>query len=92
MKDACTGLQLLARRWAPEIILALDGEARRFNWLLAHVEGISDRMLSIRLGEMEALGLVRRDVEAGPPVRVTYELVGSAEQYVRPLRQLARLT
>ncbi len=86
-----TGLELLSRRWAPEILLALDGEGRRFNWLLAHVEGVSDRVLSERLRDLERAGLLRRDVDAGPPVAVTYSLVGAAEQYLEPLRELAVL-
>jgi DNA-binding HxlR family transcriptional regulator len=35
---------------------------------------MSDRLLSARLKELEAEGLVRRDVQSGPGVRVSYEL------------------
>lgn len=87
-----SGFELLGKRWAPEIMLALDAEGKRFNWLLAHIEGISDRVLAERLRDLEAAGIVRRDVDGGPPVRVTYALVGKAEQYLAPLRQLAGMS
>ena len=38
------------------------------------VPGLSDRLLSQRLRELEEEGLVEREVEAGTPVRVTYSL------------------
>ena len=91
MQRSTSGLALLGRRWAPEIMLALDGEPKRFNWLLSTITGISDRVLTERLRDLVDAGLVRRDVEAGPPVRVSYSLVGSATQYLDPLRELAAL-
>ena len=36
--------------------------------------GLSDRLLSQRLRELEEEGLVEREVESGTPVRVTYSL------------------
>jgi DNA-binding HxlR family transcriptional regulator len=46
----------------------------RFGELGKAVPGLSDRLLSQRLRELEQQGLVRREVEAGTPVRVTYSL------------------
>ena len=40
--------------------------------------GVSDRLLSKRLRELEREGLVEREVEAGSPVRVTYSLTERA--------------
>jgi DNA-binding HxlR family transcriptional regulator len=51
----------------------LDGPCR-FNELLARVPNISDRLLTERLRELEAEGMVTREVQPGPPVRVVYEL------------------
>jgi len=45
-----------------------------FNELMASVPGLSDRLLTERLRELESEGLVRRTVISGPPVRVSYEL------------------
>ena len=46
----------------------------RFNQLLAGIPGISDRVLTERLRELETEGLVERLVDPGPPVRVSYRL------------------
>ena len=46
----------------------------RFGELGKAVPGLSDRLLSQRLRELEEEGLVEREVEAGTPVRVTYSL------------------
>ena len=48
----------------------------RFGELGKAVPGLSDRLLSQRLRELEEEGLVEREVEAGTPVRVTYSLTG----------------
>ena len=42
--------------------------------------GLSDRLLSQRLRELEEEGLVERQVEAGTPVRVTYSLTEAGQQ------------
>ncbi len=46
----------------------------RFGELAKVVPGLSDRLLSQRLRELEEKGLVERQVEAGSPVRVTYSV------------------
>jgi len=79
---------IITRRWAPEIILALAGEPRRFNWLLGHITGISDRVLTERLRDLEVTGLVVRRVAVISPIRVTYALTAEGERYVQPLAQL----
>lgn len=82
---------LLSLRWAPEILLALGKGDQRFTRLLnlePILNGISDRMLTERLKDLEESGLVARDVDAGPPVRVTYRLTGLGQKFVEPLRLL----
>ena len=46
----------------------------RFGELVKAVPGLSDRLLSQRLRELEDAGVVERSVEAGTPVKVTYSL------------------
>lgn len=68
-------IEVVGRRWTGAIVmvLVLRGQSR-FNELLSAIPGISDRLLSERLRELEAEGIVVRSVEAGRPVRVTYGL------------------
>jgi DNA-binding HxlR family transcriptional regulator len=67
-------VELIGRRWSGAIISVMLGGPQCFNELLAAVPGLSDRLLSERLRELESEGLVRRTVRPGPPVRVSYEL------------------
>ncbi len=67
-------VELLGRRWAGAIISVLLPGRARYAALREAIPGITDRMLSERLRELEAEGLLSRHVEAGIPVRVEYEL------------------
>jgi DNA-binding HxlR family transcriptional regulator len=68
-------VELIGRRWTGAILYALAADGPlRFAELKECVPGMSDRLLSARLKELEAEGLVRRDVQPGPGVRVSYEL------------------
>jgi DNA-binding HxlR family transcriptional regulator len=78
---------ILSRRWAPEILLALE-QPKRFNRILERLEPCSDRMLSVRLRDLEEAGLLVRIVDAGPPVKVEYQLTFAGERYLPVLKQL----
>jgi len=67
-------VELIGRRWTGAIISVMLGGSQCFNELLASVPGLSDRLLTERLRELESEGLVQRTVLPGPPVRVSYEL------------------
>jgi DNA-binding HxlR family transcriptional regulator len=67
-------IELLGKRWSGAIVHALLGGPRRFSELTHTVPQISDRLLSIRLKELEACGIVAREVYEGSPVRVEYAL------------------
>ena len=67
-------IELIGKRWTGAIVCALTERPMRFGELRKAVPGLSDRLLSQRLRELEEEGLVEREVEAGTPVRVTYSL------------------
>lgn len=67
-------VELIGKRWTGAILCALLERPMRFAELAQSVDGLSDRLLSERLKELEAEGLVRREVHAGKPVRVEYSL------------------
>lgn len=67
-------IELIGKRWTGAIVFALTDGPLRFGGLAKAIPGLSDRLLSQRLRELEEEGLVERVVEAGSPVRVTYSL------------------
>jgi DNA-binding HxlR family transcriptional regulator len=67
-------IELIGRRWIGAILRVLVGGPVRFNEILSAVPGLSDRLLTERLRELEREGLVSRTVAADRPIRVTYEL------------------
>ena len=66
--------QILGKRWTGLLLLALMDRPRRFCELTSLVEGLSDRVLSDRLRELEVEGIVSRAVYPNIPVRVEYQL------------------
>ncbi len=73
-------IELIGKRWTGAILCALTEESLRFAELARAVPGLSDRLLSQRLRELEEEGLVEREVEAGTPVRVTYSLTAKGTE------------
>ena len=67
-------VELIGRRWTGAILSALLGGARRFTDVSQAVPGLSDRLLSERLKELEAEGIVVRVVDLASPGRVEYQL------------------
>lgn len=67
-------IQILGKRWTGLLLHALMDGPRRFCELTAVVEGLSDRVLSDRLRELEVEGIVNRFVYPQIPVRVEYQL------------------
>lgn len=67
-------IELIGKRWTGAIVFALTERSLRFGELREAVPGLSDRLLSSRLRELEREGLVAREVEPGAPVRVSYSL------------------
>jgi len=67
-------IELIGKRWTGAILSCLTVGPQRFGELTRAVPGVSDRLLSRRLRELEEEGLVERDVESGAPVKVTYSL------------------
>ncbi len=67
-------IELIGKRWTGAILSSLTGGPLRFGELARAIPGLSDRLLSQRLRELESKGLVERKVEPGTPVKVTYAL------------------
>ena len=67
-------VELIGRRWTGAIVRAMLSGVTQFSGLRESVPGLSDRMLSERLKELEAESIVLRTVIPEMPVRITYAL------------------
>ena len=65
---------VLAAKWSVVVLARLGEGTQRFNELLRQIDGVSRRMLSATLRQLERDGLVERHVYARVPARVEYEL------------------
>jgi DNA-binding HxlR family transcriptional regulator len=91
--DFHAAVELIGRRWSGAILYALTGGPMRFRELCAAVPEMSDRLLSQRLKELQAEGLVVRTVSAGTPAAVTYGLTekgAGLEPAIGEIRDWAR--
>jgi len=74
-------LEVLGRPWCALILNVLQEGPLRFSEVRERAQGPGDKVLSGRLKDLEARGLIVRRVGHGPPVRVTYELTGSGRAF-----------
>ena len=84
-------IELIGKRWTGAIVgVLLESEPRalRFSQLAQAVPELSDRLLSERMKELEARGIVERTVQAGPPVRVQYRLTPMGRDLAPALSEL----
>src|SRR5450432_2297026 len=67
-------VERVGRRWTGAILRVLMDGPMSFSEIAQAVPELSDRLLSERMKELEARGIVERTVIPGPPLRVRYEL------------------
>ena len=91
--DSLAALQaavgVLAAKWSVIVLARLGSGTHRFNELLRQIDGVSRRMLSATLRQLERDGLVERHVYARVPARVEYELSPVGEHLLVALVPLA---
>lgn len=82
--------ELAGKKWNAAILLALSRGADRFSSVIDSVDGLSDRLLSARLRELEFHGLVAREVVATTPVQILYRLTPAGSDLIRILNPLVQ--
>jgi DNA-binding HxlR family transcriptional regulator len=81
-------IEFIGRRWLGVVLIAGYQGARRFGEYRRYAEGISDRVLTQRLRELEQYGLIERTVVPSMPVQVTYTPTDRGRDLVRSLQPL----
>jgi len=82
-------LYVIGGKWKLRIIIALQEGNKRFNEIQRTVEGISARVLSNELKELELNGFITRNVYADIPVTIEYELTGYSDTLQPVLKALS---
>jgi DNA-binding HxlR family transcriptional regulator len=81
-------VELIGKRWTGAIVFVLLDGPLRFSEVKVLVPEISDRLLSERMKELEARGIVEREVREGSPARVEYSLTDMGRELAPALREL----
>jgi DNA-binding HxlR family transcriptional regulator len=81
-------LDILSGKWKLPIIIALSFGNRRFSELAKQVHGITDKMLSKELRELEMNELVKRTVHDTVPVTVEYSMTTYGETLEKLIEEL----
>ncbi len=88
----CHAVEIIGRRWTGGILQLLFAGASHFSELERAIPSISSRMLSERLKELEAEGIVERVVTPQTPqtpVRVDYQLTAKGRALAPVMRALS---
>ncbi|WP_214102876.1 winged helix-turn-helix transcriptional regulator [Acrocarpospora catenulata] len=80
---------LLGKRWNAVMLGSLRTGPAGFRELSRAIPGVSDSVLSDRLCELAAAGLITRTVDEGPPVTVSYALTPNGQALMPALEQIS---
>lgn len=87
MEDA---IYVIGGKWKLRIIVALSEKPLRFNELHRTVTGISAKVLSSELKDLEQNGFIRRNIIASHPIIVEYEILEYSKTLSPVLEELVK--
>src|SRR4051812_3590665 len=82
-------LGVIGGKWKPIILWILNGQTRRFSEVKRYLPGITQKMLTQQLRELEADGIIHREIYAQVPPKVEYSLTPKGESLGPILKQMA---
>lgn len=83
-------LDLIADKWTALVVYTLSRDTRRYSELKREIEGISQKMLTQTLRQLEKDGLIARKVYPVVPPMVEYSLTPLGQTLIKPLKELCR--
>jgi len=85
-----SSLYFIGGRWKISILWYLNNGTNRFGLMKSRITGISDKMLTTQLRELEADGFINREVFAEVPLRVEYTLTTLGQSLIPILSDLSQ--
>jgi len=76
-----TTFKIIGKKWTVLILREILRGNRQFNRFMQNIEGISPKVLTERLRELERLGIIRRKIISEYPVRVEYSLTDLGKEF-----------
>lgn len=92
-EEACpteTALDLIGGKWKGMILFYLCSDTRRFNELMRLIPGITQRMLTKQLRDLETHNIVHREVYPQVPPKVEYSLTNQGRTLEPVIRELEK--
>jgi DNA-binding HxlR family transcriptional regulator len=77
-----TTFKIIGKRWTVLIIREILMGHTQFNRFIENIEGITPKVLTERLRELEHLGIIKRRIVSDYPVRVEYSLTDLGREFV----------
>jgi DNA-binding HxlR family transcriptional regulator len=74
-----TTFRIIGKRWTVLIIREMLRGHTQFNRFIENIQGITPKVLTERLRELEGLGIIRRKIVSEYPVRIEYNLTDAGE-------------
>ena len=84
-------MAVIAGAWAPNVIWSLRAGPRRFNELRADIPPVSAKVLSARLSELQARGVLERHVRPTSPPSVEYALTPLGAELIPALEAIVNV-
>ncbi|MWC28753.1 winged helix-turn-helix transcriptional regulator [Paenibacillus sp. MMS18-CY102] len=85
-------LEVISNKWTVLVFYELETGAKRYHYLKKQVEGVTQKMLTQTLRQLERDGLVHREVYPTVPPSVEYSLTPLGESLIEPMRMLHKWT
>ena len=83
-------MSFIGGKWKSIVLWYIRKEPKRFTELKRHIPGITEKMLSLQLKELESDGLITRTVYAEVPPRVEYSLTEEGKTLLPLLEEIAK--
>ena len=85
-----SAIEFIGKRWMGAVIHTLMEGPKRYNEIVSSIPGISDRLLTERLRDLEHEGLIFKRIIANSPKKVEYELTPEGKKLEEVIRVLMK--